>query len=90
MNKDNENKNGINKAWYRWGLFLGGAIYWPKLLINEHRSRKEREKVLKGIKTWKKLLDEMRESGAYDRETLDNVQQWLAEACVQYGQMFNS
>ena len=94
-NKKNENKDQLNKGWYRFGIFLGGMIGMPKvfmegirLIREEHKESKEREKAYKGLQQMKKLMDEMDASGKYSDETMDNIHRWWAHACVEYGKMF--
>ena len=57
-------------------------------MFKELRARREREKVYNGIMKMKEYLDEMRASGEYSEEKLNNISRWLGEACVQYAKMF--
>lgn len=61
-----------------------------KKLIKNHKMRKQREKVRKGLEAWYNIMMEMEASGDYSEEQLNNNALWFAEGCVQYANMFIS
>jgi len=60
-----------------------------KKLIQEHKKRKEREKLKKGLDAFHDILKQMEASGAYSEEVLNNATLWFGAACLEYAKMFN-